>query len=309
MTETGELTYRRVHRGVARVAVRRMTTPEHLTHFWGPVGTTTPVANITVDLRPGGVFETTMVSDADGSTLHDARRLRGGPPPRPAGVDRGRRRRRHADNDHLRRPARRAHRGGHPPDQRAGRISQRRGEGRLRHQPRPLRRLRRRSPHPARTREYECQRSRQPTAPRSPTSTPAPVRPSSSSTARCATAARGRCDRSPRCCRTAFTVYTYDRRGRGESSDTLPYAVAREVEDLQALVAQAGGEACVYAISSGAALALQTAASRRRDHQAGALRTTVHGRGRRRRQDQGVHRTASPSCLRPGRGATPSHSS
>ena len=51
-----------------------------------------------------------------------------------------------------------------------------------------------------------------------------------------------------------FTVYTYDRRGRGESSDTLPHAVAREVEDLQALVAQAGGEACVYAISSGAAL-------------------------------------------------------
>ena len=35
----------------------------------------------------------------------------------------------------------------------------------------------------------------------------------------------------------SFTVYTYDRRGRGESSDTLPYAVAREVEDLQALIA------------------------------------------------------------------------
>jgi len=58
-----------------------------------------------------------------------------------------------------------------------------------------------------------------------------------------------------------FTVYTYDRRGRGESSDTAPYAVAREVEDLQALVAQAGGEAYVYAISSGAALALATAAA------------------------------------------------
>ncbi len=58
-----------------------------------------------------------------------------------------------------------------------------------------------------------------------------------------------------------FTVYTYDRRGRGESSDTMPYAVAREVEDLQALIAQAGGEAHVYAISSGAALALATAAA------------------------------------------------
>ncbi|GAA1266876.1 alpha/beta hydrolase [Planotetraspora silvatica] len=58
-----------------------------------------------------------------------------------------------------------------------------------------------------------------------------------------------------------FTVYTYDRRGRGESSDTPPYAVAREVEDLRALIAQAGGEAYVYAISSGAALTLATAAA------------------------------------------------
>ena len=58
-----------------------------------------------------------------------------------------------------------------------------------------------------------------------------------------------------------FTVYIYDRRGRGESSDTKPYAVAREVEDLQAVIAQAGGEAYVYAISSGVALALATAAT------------------------------------------------
>ena len=58
----------------------------------------------------------------------------------------------------------------------------------------------------------------------------------------------------------SFTVYTYDRRGRGESSDTMPYAVAREVEDLHALIARAGGEACVYGISSGAALALATTA-------------------------------------------------
>lgn len=57
-----------------------------------------------------------------------------------------------------------------------------------------------------------------------------------------------------------FTVYTYDRRGRGESADTLPYTIAREVEDLQALVAQAGGEAYVYAMSSGGALAMATAA-------------------------------------------------
>lgn len=68
MTETGELTYRRVHRASPGLLFDCMTTPEHLTHFWGPAGTSTPVGNIVVDLRPGGVFETTMVNDADGST-------------------------------------------------------------------------------------------------------------------------------------------------------------------------------------------------------------------------------------------------
>jgi pimeloyl-ACP methyl ester carboxylesterase len=58
-----------------------------------------------------------------------------------------------------------------------------------------------------------------------------------------------------------FTVLTYDRRGRGESTDTAPYAVEREVEDLRALIDAAGGVANVYAISSGAALALATAAT------------------------------------------------
>lgn len=58
-----------------------------------------------------------------------------------------------------------------------------------------------------------------------------------------------------------FTVYTYDRRGRGESTDTLPYAVEREIEDLAALIDQAGGHAFVYAFSSGGLLALQAAAA------------------------------------------------
>jgi pimeloyl-ACP methyl ester carboxylesterase len=57
-----------------------------------------------------------------------------------------------------------------------------------------------------------------------------------------------------------FTVYTYDRRGRGDSGDTLPYAVEREIEDLQALVDAAGGPVFLYGISSGAALALAAAA-------------------------------------------------
>src|SRR5271165_875630 len=56
-----------------------------------------------------------------------------------------------------------------------------------------------------------------------------------------------------------FTVYTYDRRGRGDSGNTLPYAVEREVEDIDALIQEAGGSAFVYGISSGAALALEAA--------------------------------------------------
>src|SRR5215213_5818130 len=59
----------------------------------------------------------------------------------------------------------------------------------------------------------------------------------------------------------SFTVFTYDRRGRGDSTDTLPYAVEREVEDLSGLIDEAGREAGVYAISSGVALALATAAA------------------------------------------------
>lgn len=56
-----------------------------------------------------------------------------------------------------------------------------------------------------------------------------------------------------------FTVYTYDRRGRGESGDTAPYAVEREVDDIAALLAEAGGSAFVWGTSSGAVLALDAA--------------------------------------------------
>src|SRR5579871_6431512 len=56
-----------------------------------------------------------------------------------------------------------------------------------------------------------------------------------------------------------FTVFAYDRRGRGESGDTAPYAVEREVEDIEALIDAAGGTAGVYGISSGAFLALEAA--------------------------------------------------
>lgn len=57
-----------------------------------------------------------------------------------------------------------------------------------------------------------------------------------------------------------FTVFNYDRRGRGDSGDTQPYAVEREVEDLAALIEIAGGSAMVFGGSSGAGLVLQAAA-------------------------------------------------
>jgi len=58
-----------------------------------------------------------------------------------------------------------------------------------------------------------------------------------------------------------FTVYAYDRRGRGDSEDTLPFTVEREIEDLDAIITEAGGSAFVLGHSSGAVLALRAAAS------------------------------------------------
>ena len=58
-----------------------------------------------------------------------------------------------------------------------------------------------------------------------------------------------------------FTVYNYARRGRGDSGDTRPYALEREIEDLQVLIAEAGGSAHLYGVSSGGALAMEAAAA------------------------------------------------
>ena len=54
-----------------------------------------------------------------------------------------------------------------------------------------------------------------------------------------------------------FMVYSYDRRGRGDSGDTKPYAVEREIEDIDAVIDEAGGSAFVYGHSSGGCLALE----------------------------------------------------
>jgi len=67
-SEVGELTIVRIQEGPIQLVWELMTTPEHLTHFWGPTGTSTPLDGIVMDLRPGGAFETTMVNDSDGET-------------------------------------------------------------------------------------------------------------------------------------------------------------------------------------------------------------------------------------------------
>jgi uncharacterized protein YndB with AHSA1/START domain len=62
-----ELVYRRVFEAPRELVYRCLIEPEHLTHFWGPAGVSTPLETIKVDARPGGVFESVMVNDADGS--------------------------------------------------------------------------------------------------------------------------------------------------------------------------------------------------------------------------------------------------
>jgi uncharacterized protein YndB with AHSA1/START domain len=64
---TGELTITRTYDAPRALVFECMVTPEHLTHFWGPVGVTTPLDKIKVDLKPGGSFDTVMVNDADGA--------------------------------------------------------------------------------------------------------------------------------------------------------------------------------------------------------------------------------------------------
>ena len=75
-----------------------------------------------------------------------------------------------------------------------------------------------------------------------------------------------------------LTVIAYDRRGRGDSTDTPPYAVEREIDDLAALVDAAGGSAFVFGHSSGAVLALGAAAAGVPIAQARPLRAAAHGR-------------------------------
>ena len=65
-TALGELTITRIFNARPEVVFECMTTPSHLTHFWGPVGVSTPLEGIAVEPRPGGRFETLMVNDETG---------------------------------------------------------------------------------------------------------------------------------------------------------------------------------------------------------------------------------------------------
>ena len=66
-SKVGEVTYTRIWEAPRELVFKCMTTPEHLTHFWGPVGVSTPIGNITVEPRVGGQFVTIMVDDASGA--------------------------------------------------------------------------------------------------------------------------------------------------------------------------------------------------------------------------------------------------
>jgi uncharacterized protein YndB with AHSA1/START domain len=68
VTMDEELNFTRVFEAPRDLVFRCMTDPAHLTHFWGPTGVSAPIEHIHIDARPGGVFETLMINDADGST-------------------------------------------------------------------------------------------------------------------------------------------------------------------------------------------------------------------------------------------------
>ncbi len=101
-TAAGELSFTRVFDAPRELVFQCLTEPEHLTHFWGPAGTSAPLESIKVDARPGGVFETVMVNDADGSTYPDPRRVRRGQRARTTGLDREPQR--HDSDRDVRRP-------------------------------------------------------------------------------------------------------------------------------------------------------------------------------------------------------------
>jgi uncharacterized protein YndB with AHSA1/START domain len=64
---TGDQEFTRTFNAPRELVFQCMIDPKHLTNFWGPTGMSAPIEHITVDLRPGGAFDTLMVTDADGT--------------------------------------------------------------------------------------------------------------------------------------------------------------------------------------------------------------------------------------------------
>src|SRR5215207_2433121 len=89
-----------------------------------------------------------------------------------------------------------------------------------------------------------------------------------------------------------LTVYNYARRGRGDSGDTLPYAVEREIEDIEALITEDGGSAHLYGVSSGGALVLEAAAAGVAVEKARGVRGAVQRGKRLAAAVEGVRRAA-----------------
>ena len=71
-TELGEVIITRIYEAPRQLVWACMTTPEHLTHFWGPPGMSTPLESIVIELHVGGRFETVMVNDASGESYPTA---------------------------------------------------------------------------------------------------------------------------------------------------------------------------------------------------------------------------------------------
>ena len=114
-----ELHFSRVFEAPRELVFSCMVDPDHLTHFWGPTGVSTPRETIVVDPRPGGIFETIMVSDADGTeypthAVYDEVHA----PERLVWTDPGTGMR---TTSRIPRAGRRTHRGADPPGQRARR--------------------------------------------------------------------------------------------------------------------------------------------------------------------------------------------
>jgi len=65
----GEVTFARIYNAPCELVFECLTTAEHLTHFWGPVGVSTPLETIKIEPRAGGVFDTVMVTDEGGESF------------------------------------------------------------------------------------------------------------------------------------------------------------------------------------------------------------------------------------------------